>query len=119
MGMKHVTDDERAEMVRLWKAGDTLVAIAKELGRTRQTVASVLACFKSTSGAAKAYAEGQSLSLMRRVITDANVDQALEVLDRTDTLPKKREPAGGHSQVIVCVGMPGQPALSPPSQEQI
>ncbi len=120
MGAKHITDEERAEIVRLAKDEDRNVSeIARIVGRERQTVAKVLACFKSTTKVAKAYAEAESLTLMRRVVKESNVDQALEVLDRTEALPKKRDTATGHSQVIVCVGMPGQPALSPPSQEQI
>jgi hypothetical protein len=45
------------------------------------------------------------------------VDQALEVLDRLDVLPKRRTESGGHA-VNIIIGMPGHPAGPDPFDDR-
>lgn len=117
----NLSDDERAEILRLiQEEGRNITQVSKEIGRSRQTIHTFLASIKATGKLARAHAEAEAYRLMKRVTDEADVDQALEVLDRTDVLPKKREDrSSGGSQFIVCVGMPGQGALSPPTQAEI
>lgn len=119
-----VSDAERAEMLRRVQAGEQVTAISRDMGRSRQCIYAFLATIKATGHLAKAEAEADAARLsrvMRQKVEDqGDAKDALEVLDRLDVLPKKRDPgAGGHSQTIVMVGMPGQPALVPPSQQEI
>lgn len=116
-----LTDAERAEILERLEAKQPITLISKEMERSRQCIYAFLASVKATGKLARMEAEAEAATMMRRVVKDADVDQTLEVLDRLDVLPKKeRGGAGaGHSQFIVMVGMPGQPALTPPSQEQI
>lgn len=116
-GATNLTDEERAEILRLTTSTDwSATKIAKELGRCPKTVATFLASFKSTGALARAYFEKESYGLAQRVVEQADVDQSLDVLDRLDILPKKRGEESGRPSVVVCVGMPGAPALMPPAQ---
>lgn len=114
----NLTDEERVHALHLGKELEyTVTQIAKELRRSPDTIARFFAGMKSTSGIARQYAEAKSLDLVRRVVKDADVDQALEVLDRTDVLPRKRDHGGGVGiGITVCVGMPGEPAVQVPTQ---
>jgi hypothetical protein len=115
MSGKHVYDDEVAEMLELAERGDSVREIAKYMRRDPGTVAKHLSAFKSTGVVARRYYEAQQLELARRVVATANVEQILEIQDRLDVLPKKDRNASQGPQVLVCVGMPGQPALPVPT----
>ena len=120
-----LSDAERAEILERLDGKQTVTQIGREMERSRQCIYAFLASVKATGVLAKREAEADAARLARemrkRVETQGDAKDALEVLDRLDVLPKKdRVAAGtGHSQFIVMVGMPGQPALTPPSQAEI
>ena len=47
---------------------------------------------------------------MERVLRDSDVNQALEVLDRTEALPRRQVDSGAGTRVNILIGMPGRPA---------
>lgn len=114
----NLTDAERSEILHLAKdLNYSMVKIGAEIGRDPDTVSRFLHGFKSTAHLARQYFDVEAYQLAQKVVKDANVDQALEILDRADVLTKKRDPSeGGRPSVVVCVGMPGAPALTPPAQ---
>jgi hypothetical protein len=63
---------------------------------------------------AKHTLEAGQRSLLKRIVKQADVEQALEVLDRLDVAPKKRDTHLGNAIQIV-VNTPGQTSLAPPS----
>lgn len=115
----NLTDEERAKILDLAEHNYTVAQIADEIGRTPQPIYRFLATIKPTGKLARAYFDAKALQLSKRVVKDATVEESLEVLDRLDVLPAKRDKGGGGPSVIVCVGMPGAPALQPPMQDEI
>ena len=117
-GAKSITEQERARIFHMWKElGYSAGKIGLEIGRSRNGVAAILAGFHPTTHMARAHFDKEAYNLAKRITDQANVDQALEVLDRTAVLEKRRDVnESGRPSVIVCVGMPGQPALTPPPQ---
>ena len=115
---KNLTDDERVTIFEMAEHAYPVSVIAEKLGRGEQAIYRYLATLKATGQIARRYAEAQALTLTKRVVKHADVAESLEVLDRLDVLPKKRD-AGGGPSVVVCVGMPGSPALLPPSVSDI
>jgi len=114
----NLTDAERSEILHLAKdLNYPMVKIAAEIGRDPATVSRFLHGFKSTAHLARQYFDTEAYTLAQKIVKNADVDQALEILDRTDVLTRKRDPSeGGRPSVIVCVGMPGAPAMTPPAQ---
>ncbi|MGH7179134.1 MAG: helix-turn-helix domain-containing protein [Tepidisphaeraceae bacterium] len=116
----NLTDGERSEILRLIKDSNyNIKKTAQTIGRHQRTVARFLHGVKSTVHLARQYFDSQAYTLAKRVVAEADVDQSLEILDRTEVLVRKRDPdtlGGGRASVVVCVGMPGQPALPVPAQ---
>lgn len=71
-------------------------AIAEALGRPHSTISRFLKRYKSTAPMAKHLINAGAEVLAERVIEQASVADALEVLDRIDVLPRKQR--GGDTQ---------------------
>lgn len=97
--------------------------IGKLLGRASSTITRFLDRYRSTATLAKLHIEAQAENLAKRVTSKANVEEAMEILDRIDVLPKKdRKESGGNSFNIIvgAVGAPGtRGTIQVPSQKQI
>ncbi len=97
--------------------------IAKLIGRASSTVTRFIDRYRSTATMARLHFEAQAENLAKRVTSKANVEEAMEVLDRIDVLPKKDRKEQGGTSFNIIVGMPGQPgtrgAIPVPSQKQI
>jgi len=95
--------------------------ISKDLSRSIATVRRFVNQFRSTHLIAKLRFAAQADNLAKKVIAKADVDQAMEVLDRIDVLPRKERSKGPEvPQLNIIVGMPGQPSAIPaPSQKTI
>ena len=65
--------------------------IARLAKRSSETIHRRLAPYEDTTPHAKQRFKGAALELTERVIAEANVDQALEVLDRFEVAPKRLE----------------------------
>ena len=116
-----LTLEEQTVIVGLHKLGKNPNQIAKQLARNHITISRFLKSLRSTATLARMKFDSEALPMVERTIKDANVDQALEIFDRTGLLEKRRDPhiGGGGPSVVVCVGMPGQPALPPPNETWI
>lgn len=88
--------------------------IAVNLGRTVVWVNSIINKYRSTSPLARATIEAGAERLARRIISKANVEESLEVLDRLDVLNKKRDKVVTGPSFSLIIGMPGQPGPVPP-----
>jgi len=108
-----VYDEDVSEMIELADKGLTVREIGRQLNRHPRTIARHLERFKPTGAMARRYYESKQYELAQRVVERATVEQILEIQDRLDVLPKKLKDSGG-SQVMVCIGMPGQPAMPVP-----
>lgn len=83
-------------------------AIAQEIGRPSSTVTRFIQRHISTAPIAKALIGNSAETLARRIIKHANVTESLEILDRVDALPKKRDKDATPTQNFnIIVGMPG------------
>jgi len=94
--------------------------IARRIGRPQSTVVRFLRNYGSTASMAKLHFQAQAEHLARRITKKADVDQAMEVLDRIDVLPKRqRNNTESAQQFNIIVGMPGQGSIPAPSQKTI
>jgi hypothetical protein len=73
---------ERAEVLALAERGASVRLMATRLGCSPRAIRRVLARFRDTRGAAARYLQAQALRLAERVVRDATVEQALDVLSR-------------------------------------
>lgn len=121
----YLSDEETEHIVRWLKLGKTTPEIAAVSGRTEEQIADIRAAFFPTVGLAKAYLRSNALRLAKRVVEEANVDEALSVLTRgnigvLDPLVKGGQAGGptailtsintshlGGVQVAVMTGTPG------------
>lgn len=104
-----VTITQLDVMFRLRGLGKTQQEIADVLGVAVSTVNEHLQQLTDTRELAKGIAKAAAAPLTERVIAQADVDQALEVLDRLDVLPKRIVDSHA-SSINIMIGMPGHPA---------
>lgn len=119
---KRVSRAAEALILKLAEAGKSQTEIAQIVGVSQPTVSRTLAEFADTRVVAKAVLNKHAKTLAERVVKDADVSQSLEVLDRLDVAPKRRDET--HStQVMVVVQtqsvIPGIQTLSPVSHKEI
>jgi predicted transcriptional regulator len=105
---------EVGSILKLHEAGKTQVEIAQILGCSQPTVSRWLDELVDTRELAKHTLRSGAEKLAERIVKQADVEQALEVLDRLDVAPKKRDTHLGNAIQIV-VNTPGQTSLAPPS----
>ena len=110
------SDIRDAKVLELSKHGLTQTAIAQQLGITQPTVSRILDKYVDTRTLAKLRLHNSAASLTERVIREADVEQALEVLDRLE-VAARRQNASGNTAVQVIVNMPGQTHSEPPMLE--
>jgi transposase-like protein len=101
-------------ILKLSEAGKTQVEIAQTIGCNQSTVSHWLNEFADSRETAKHVLRSGAEKLAERIVKQADVEQALEVLDRLDVAPKKRDTHLGNAIQIV-VNTPGQTSLAPPS----
>jgi transcriptional regulator with XRE-family HTH domain len=116
---KPLADVERAQIYELFQQRKlSQREIAKIMHRDRSTIQAVLKALTPTTSLAKAHYEAQALALAQQATDRANVDQILEIHDRTGVLPRVRD--HGPAQAFqINIGMPGAPACAAPTQAQI
>ena len=92
-------------ILKLAEAGKTQTEIAAIVHVSQPTVSRTLDELSDTRIIAKAILNNGSKRLAQRIVKHADVDQALEVLDRIDVAPKRRdEPSSSQVMVIVQQG---------------
>lgn len=79
----------------------TLHEIGAVLGRSHEGVRKILEEWTPTADLAKATLRRGAVVLADRVIAQADVTQALEVLDRLDVLPKRNTSSDNKVQVVI------------------
>lgn len=99
---------DEAMILKLAEDGRTQTEIAQLIGTTQPTVSRVLSAFGDTRSLAKRIAHNAAAKLTKRVIDDADVDQALEVLDRIGVM-EKRDTSGKGQTINIVAGaiLPG------------
>lgn len=100
--------DEVAAILNLHRTGKSQVEIAQILGCDHSTVSRWLDKLVDTTELAKHTLRNGAQALAERVIADADVEQSLEVLDRLDVVPKKRDESQ-RTGIQINIGMPNQP----------
>lgn len=95
-------------------------AIADILKRPHSTVVRFIQRYTSTAPIAQATMRAGAEILAKRIIKNANVGEALEVLDRVDALPKKdrAKAATEGPRFNIIVAMPGSTAAIPAPPDQ-
>lgn len=123
--------DEKIAILEMYSAGLQPTIIATRLSRAVSTVKKFITKHRSRIPLARAIIESQADVLAERVIKHSTVEEAMEILDRVDVLPKKDKNSGqSNSQFNLIIGMPGgstvgsmasqgPPAIPVPSQKQI
>lgn len=111
--------DEKIAILEMSVAGLVPTVIGTRIGRNPATVRSFLTKYRSRNTIARAYIESKSDAIARKVVKNATVEEALEILHRIDVLPKpaeKQQTAQNQFQIVV-----GAVANGPvmPSQAQI
>ena len=111
-----LTDDKKALIYHLAQAQHSQGDISRIVGCTQATVCRWLSRLHSTVPVAKARLQNSALAVTEAAIEgsilQARIGQpesALEVLDRTEVLPKRQTETGRGSQVNIVIGMPGKP----------
>lgn len=100
-----LTRAEDALIVHLAMEGKSQGEIAQRLNCHQSSVSRVLSLYQDTRELAKWKLHSAAKALADRVIADADVDQALEVLDRLEVAPKRANtPQGLAVQVNIGVG---------------
>ena len=114
-----LSTSQQAEIIVLRGKSIGVREIARIVGCSHPTVIGYLRKYANTVDIAKATMKAGAQTLAERVIEKANVDQSLEVLDRLDALPKKRNDAGGAPAFNIMIGgvvqQQGQQAPHPPA----
>jgi DNA-binding transcriptional regulator LsrR (DeoR family) len=102
---KRVSRQLEGLILKLAEAGKTQMEIAAIAQVSQSTVSRTIDELTDTRVVAKAILHNRAKFLAERVIKNADVDQALEVLDRIDVAPKRRdEPSASQVMVIVQQG---------------
>jgi transposase len=91
-------------------------AIGEILKRPHSTIVRFIQRYTSTAPIAAATMRAGAETLAKRVIKNANVQEALEVLDRVDALPKKDRQKAVETgpRFNIVVALPGSSAAPPP-----
>ena len=119
--LSKLDDAEKARICRYLEQDKKPLVIAKLLKRSPSTIYHFLGSMESTKAYGKMLMEREVATLVQRIISESNVEQALEVCDRMGVpgLEKKHSAVSGGTQMTVVVGMPGHPAMVAPTQEII
>lgn len=107
VNVRSLTIDEQAEILRRRDAGSTQVAVAKELGITRQVVQRVEQRWKIASEEARRYLLSRQLELAERAVKNALAKRprseahevVMDLLERCGTVSPK--PTAPSSQTLI------------------
>lgn len=100
---------EEILILQLHAEGKTQTAIAQVIGCSQPTVSRVVNDYTDSRVLAKAVLHKNAQALAERVVKHANVEEALEVLERIEVVaPKRQEQRAGNVSIVI--GMPGQAA---------
>lgn len=107
--------EEKVAIIEMRANEIAISAIAARLGRSTATISNFLNSMRSTTELAQLHLRANALHLAERIVTHADIDQSLEVMDRLDVLNRKNKDAGGSggNQFNIIVGMPSPGAPSP------
>ena len=114
---RRVSHQQLTLIFQLADAGRSHLQIAQGVGVHPSTVSRTLEKYADTRVLAKRIAFNAAAPLMERVLRDSDVNQALEVLDRTEALPRRIVDTGANTRVNIVIGMPGRPAGPDPFAE--
>ena len=101
-----LTHADTALILKLADDGRTQPEIAQLIGCHKSTVSRTLAEFADTRVTARRLLHRHAQTFTERVIADADVDQALEVLDRIGVAERRRDTTGTDTRVSIVIGMP-------------
>jgi len=91
----YLSTDEQVIILEAYFSKNIAVnAIAEALGRNHSVVSRFIKKYTSTAPIAKKVLENSAERLARRVVSNANVQESMEVLDRLDVLPRKNRDSG-------------------------
>lgn len=111
--------DQQAYILVMHEKGVSARRIAEAVGSSHPTVIGFIRKYQNTLEMAKATLRAGAQELAERVVERAGVDQSMEVLDRLDVLPKKRNDAGSGATFNVMIGgvvqRAGESAPRPPA----
>lgn len=120
--------EEKLVILELYAGGIPASTIARHLCRPQTTIDHFLRIYRSSVPMARLHFEANAEKLAQRIVDRADVNQALEVMDRMGVLEKKRDKeshAESRFQVVVGVvntsgdAPKGIPAIPIPTQAQI
>lgn len=118
-----MTIQDKLEALELYADLGNVAAVAAKMNRSPDALNKFLCRYRSTTKSARLTLEAGSDILAKRIIKDADVDQALEVMDRLDILNEKRDKSAPATTSVLVIGMPNHPNLDQmvpvPSQKQI
>ena len=100
---------ETGLVLKLSLEGLTQTQIAQRLDCSQSTVSDVLRAYQDTRELATAKLRNGSLKLAERVLSDADVDQSIDVLERIQVLEPKQSQSGT-AGVQILIGMPAAAA---------
>ena len=79
---KKLTDEERSIILRLSERGKSINEIADAINRNTSVVSRYLVRFRDTTLQARMHIKSKALALAQRVVKNADVDQAIDILSR-------------------------------------
>lgn len=108
---------DEALILKLAEDGRTQTEIAQLIGCSQPTVSDILRDFGDTRILARKRTHNRALDVANAAIegsiiaaNDGKPEAALELLDRLEVAPKRQVDSGKGTQVLIQIGMPGQPA---------
>ncbi len=120
-----LTMDEKLQILEMYQEESDTTLIAQKFNRSPEAIRKFLWRYKDTSQIARQRIQGGAHDLAERIVEQANVDQALEVMDRLGVLEKKRDKAAPQSSFTLVMGnfgeaaKKGSPVIPIPSQKRI
>lgn len=119
-----MTMEEKIQCLDIFSELKDVAMTAVKMNRSEVSIRKFLARYLSTTRGARLTLEAGAEKLARRIVNDANVEEALEVMDRLDVLNAKQEKSGPSTSFNLVIGMPSSGprvagTVPVPSQAQI
>ena len=105
-GVKHLTNSERALILKLSDDGLTQVEIAQRLDRSQSTISDVLSAFSDTAPIARRYLAASALGMAENIVRNGQPRDHIQALRGIGVLE------GGESNELkigIAIGLPGLP----------
>lgn len=97
-------------LLKLHEAGKTQTEIAETLGCSQPSVSRWVSELCDTRTEAKQVLHNGAQKLAKRVVSEASVEQSLDVLERLEVITPRVQQDSLRTAVQINVGMPGTPA---------